>query len=375
MNLETKIDERLWNEIRSSYEDRKYSDAIRDSIFFLSDIIRNKSDLSSDGVSLVSSAFGGNNPKLKINKFQSESDFNEQKGLVHVLMGIYEMIRNPRSHSKIQDDEKIADSIILFIDYLIDLIDRSKSQFSENDYIERVFDPAFVENEKYAKLLVKEIPNKKRLDIFFLVYNEKESGMVTKLKYFFNELFNLFNNNETKQALEIISSELKKTRSDKTVKYILKILPVKLWKEIDEIARLRIENKIIDSIKDGKSFRNRDTSEGWLATWAIDYLNYFDLSEELDITIMSKLDSEERAQQDYIFTHFSDYLNSMLKNPDTWLIFIISSALQNGDKRFYTLIINKPDTIKKHFKKELKNFKEKKFEEDEIDFSDEDIPF
>jgi len=78
MNLESKIEERLWKMIQNSYEDRNYTGAIHDAIYFLSDLIREKSGLESDGVSLIGQAFGGKSPKLKVNKLQSESDKNIQ---------------------------------------------------------------------------------------------------------------------------------------------------------------------------------------------------------------------------------------------------------------------------------------------------------
>ncbi len=372
MNLETNINERLWNEIKSSYENKRFTESIKESIYYLSELIRNKTGLSGDGVSLVGNAFGGKNPKLKINKYQSESDISEQKGLLHALMGIYELIRNPRSHHRIKDDEPKADSIILFINYLISIIDKSKTQFSEVDFIDRVFDPSFVENEKYAKLLVKEIPIKRKLDIFIKVYREKESGNEYKLLYFFEALIDILNKDEKKQIFEIISDELKKTRSDKTVKYALIILPPNYWKEINETARLRIENKIIDSIKDGKHIEGEKFSGGWLATWTKRFLKHFDLADELEGTIISKLDSDDRVQQDYIFRYFTDFLNTMLKKPTSRLIVVINNGLKNGDKRFYDIFKYESDAIKKPFKEQLEGFKETPLEED---FTDEDIPF
>jgi uncharacterized protein (TIGR02391 family) len=103
MNLESKIEERLWKMIQNSYEDRNYTGAIHDAIYFLSDLIREKSGLESDGVSLIGQAFGGKSPKLKVNKLQSESDKNIQAGIAQILRGIYQAIRNPRSHEKYND--------------------------------------------------------------------------------------------------------------------------------------------------------------------------------------------------------------------------------------------------------------------------------
>jgi hypothetical protein len=46
MNLETKIDQRLWEAIEASLEKRSYTGAILDSLHFLSDLIRQKKQAS-----------------------------------------------------------------------------------------------------------------------------------------------------------------------------------------------------------------------------------------------------------------------------------------------------------------------------------------
>ncbi len=150
MNLQTKIDERLWQMLQNSYENRNYTGAILDSIYFLSDLIREKTGLTSDGVSLIGQALGGKSPKLKVNKLQSESEKNIQVGIAQILRGIYQAIRNPRSHEKWNDSKDNADAIILFINHLVNIIDESKPPFTKNEFIDRVFDPNFVIKEKYA---------------------------------------------------------------------------------------------------------------------------------------------------------------------------------------------------------------------------------
>jgi len=154
MNVEAVLDTRLWQAVQNSYESGNYTGAILDALHFLSNLIREKTGLESDGVALAGQAFGGKSPKLKVNKLQSESDKNVQRGIEQLVRGIYQGIRNPRSHEKYTDSEKDAEAIILFINYLIKTIEQSKSPFTKSDFLKRVFDPDFVRNERYAKLLV-----------------------------------------------------------------------------------------------------------------------------------------------------------------------------------------------------------------------------
>jgi len=225
MNLESKVEERLWQMIQGSYENRNYTGAILDTIYFLSDLVREKSGLSSDGISLIGQAFGGKSPKLKINKLQSDSDKNIQSGIAQILRGLYQAIRNPRSHEKYKDSKPDADCIILFVDYLIRIIDQSKTPFTKHEFFERVLEDNFVPKKRYADLLVNEIPKKQRLDIFIELYNLKEQGDGEKLKIFFESLIEKLNKDELQEVYNTISEELKTTDNDKTIRLILQIFP------------------------------------------------------------------------------------------------------------------------------------------------------
>ena len=113
MNLETVIDASLWSEISQNYEAGRFTDAIKDAMFSLTELIREKANLEGDGVSLVGQAFGGANPKIKVTKLESQSDKDIQAGTEAMLRGIYQAIRNPRSHEKYNDSKDEADAIIV----------------------------------------------------------------------------------------------------------------------------------------------------------------------------------------------------------------------------------------------------------------------
>jgi uncharacterized protein (TIGR02391 family) len=89
MTLQSSIDQRLWSSVERSYEAGDYSGAISDSFYFLSDLIREKSGLDSDGAALIGASFGGDSPVIKVNAFQTETDRSEQKGVEQMLRGMY----------------------------------------------------------------------------------------------------------------------------------------------------------------------------------------------------------------------------------------------------------------------------------------------
>ena len=311
---------------------------ILDSIHFLSQLVRDRSGLEVDGVALVGEAFGGSNPKLKVNSLQTESDKNVQKGVEQLLRGIYQGIRNPRSHEKYNDSSDDAEAIVLFINYLVRIIDRSKSPFDLDSYLERVFDPSFSESDRYAELMVAEIPLRKRWDTLIAVYRSKETRgrHWKKLRYFFRSLLNALTQEEIVSFCEVVSEELKTTQSDATVLKVLQTLPNEYWLKYEEVARIRIESKLIASIKDGKYDPDQGrSSAGGLGTWASGLEKDFVLKDELVSAIVAKLTSSDQADQDYAFQFFIGQLPQLLPVPSPYLAYILSNGLKTGDVRFY----------------------------------------
>lgn len=65
----------------------------------VADRIRYKTGFHEDGAKLVDKAFGGDNPRLVINDFLTESDRSEQRGFVNLLKGMFGMFRNTTAHN------------------------------------------------------------------------------------------------------------------------------------------------------------------------------------------------------------------------------------------------------------------------------------
>jgi uncharacterized protein (TIGR02391 family) len=60
--------------------------------------LRAKSGLTNDGALLVDGALSGDNPKLVVNAFTSDSEKSEQRGFATLLKGVFGMFRNPTAH-------------------------------------------------------------------------------------------------------------------------------------------------------------------------------------------------------------------------------------------------------------------------------------
>ena len=380
MNLETIISESLWKAIESSYSSQNFTSAIIDSIFYLSNIIRERTGMESDGVTLVGSAFGGKNPKLKVNKLQTESDRNIQKGVEQLLRGLYQGIRNPRSHEKFKDNKEDADTIILFVNYLLKIICESKSPFTKSEFLNKVFDPYFPDNARYSELLVSEIPEKHRLDILIETFREKDRGDPKKIRVFYEELLKNLKPDEKSQLIEVISEELEQVSDDDEIRHSIQILPIKFWKNLKEIVRLRIEHILIQSIESGKyNTKTSNCHSGSLGTWANNLINDFISKDDVITTLLNKLQSENHLDSDYVFQFFFRTLLESLQETEEWLqdwsLNIIIDGLKNGDMRFYTAIKNKKYLLNDKFKNKIQEYLDNFKAKEEVPEPEDDLPF
>jgi uncharacterized protein (TIGR02391 family) len=339
VNLESHVSAELWQAVRRSYETDAWSNSILDAINFLGDAIRAKTGLQSDGTALAGQALGGKNPKLRLNRLQTESEQSIQNGVEQLLRGTYQAFRNPRSHGKVNDTQTEADSIILFVNYLLSLIGHAKASFSLEACVARALEASFVPNERYAKLLVAEIPARERLQVVLNVYQRKIEGDGEKLRYFFDALIPELPEDERTECFAAISAELRETNEDTIIRTVLQALRPPYWLEIDEIARIRVENRILKAVEDGRyDIQKKKCIAGAYATWATDFLPFFTLKEELLGVLVEKLRSTSRTSQDYVFRFFLDDLDSLAEKPPQALTNILTNGLKAGDVRFFHAI-------------------------------------
>lgn len=387
INLKTKINDDLWRSIKRNYESESYSEAILDAIYYLNNLIRNKTGLKSDGTNLIGQAFGGEKPKIKVNDLQTESDWNVQKGLLLTMKGIMRAIRNPRSHDRYDDNIKDAESIIVFIDYLCRIITESKTQFSKDDYLDRVLDNNFVENKRYAELLVEEIPNGKILDISIEVYKKKEETTGSKLKLYFDVLLKKLDDEQVEKLYDVISQELRVIDSNDTIRSILQIFPMKYWNKINEISQLRIENIILKSIENG--FYDNDKGlikyhgkiyDGSLGTWiGFGNTKYISMKFNLLKILINKLESNDKQEQNYVLNYFWNDIFQLFEEvnlKDNFFRLKFEEYIKQKLKEWDVIIYNKLYSIMESDKYEdwKDTFIEeyKKFEEE---YEEMDVPF
>ena len=334
MNLKTLVREELWLAISNSYESENYKNAIVDAMHHLTDVIRERSGLDGDGAALIGKAIGGKSPKLQINKLETESERDQQKGFGQILRGLYLGIRNPRSHEKTEDTRETADAVIHFIDYLLAILAESKPPFTIEDFLTRVLDPDFVRSERYAELLADEIPSKKLGESLIEIFRRKMDGNGYNLFYMVREILSRVGEQERRDFLAAVSDELRTTQQNRSIIRTLQLLPVELWPSLDEAARIRIENKVIQSIKDGRRDRLGETNrEGVLGTWAHEYLGFYTLKQEAAEALIRKLESRNSSHRHYVAGFFLSELPRVLTHiyDIDRCMNAIAEAIKDGD--------------------------------------------
>lgn len=314
MNLQTLIKPQLWVAISNTYQAGSYSHAVLDAMHHLTQVLRERSGLDGDGQTLVGAALGGQSPVLRVNKLQTQTERDIQKGVEQILRGMYTGIRNPRSHEQVQDTKDTADGIILFINYLLGILEGAKEPFTIQGFLDQVFDTHFVQSTRYAELLVAEVPVGKRLDILIEIYRRKREGTGSNLEYVVKELLKQLPEEQITQFLSVVSEELKTTYNDTDIGLTLQVLPPDLWPRLDEAPRIRTENILIKSIIEGQVGPDGRTltGSGALGTWARDFLQYFELKLQAGVIILNRLHADESSQR-YIFRSFLDVLPSVFE--------------------------------------------------------------
>jgi uncharacterized protein (TIGR02391 family) len=332
LDLESEISASLWQAITASYTESNYTGAIQDAILALTDLIRTKSGFTADGAALIHQALGGDHPVIKINAFVTDTEQTEQRGVTELLRGFYTGIRNPRSHSKRTDTKKEADAVICFVNYLLGLIDKSKSPFDIEQILGRIFDVHFPSNTTYASLLAGEIPAGKRLEILTEVLSRNSSAKIQNLVLFTEQLVPLCKEEEQSSYYSALSDALLTAKSDGDFYRSIR-LAVPYWENCSKLARVRAENHMIESLKSGSyDFEANKLVSGFTGSWAVKLADRFILVDELKQALLAKLESPDREARGYVLKTFMNTLLNLYPEPSARLTLTVRRLIKANDR-------------------------------------------
>lgn len=107
------------------YRDKHYSDAILTAYKIVFNEIKHITNINNlDGKRLIEKAFSLNQPIIKLNELESQSDRDEQLGFMFLYTGATVGIRNPKAHDLVVQDDKMKTLAYLsFASLLLDRLD------------------------------------------------------------------------------------------------------------------------------------------------------------------------------------------------------------------------------------------------------------
>jgi uncharacterized protein (TIGR02391 family) len=76
-----------------------YFHAVLEATKGIAETVRSITGLASDGAALIDDAFGGDNPRIKINSLRTDTEQSEQRGFVNLAKGLFGTFRNPTAHA------------------------------------------------------------------------------------------------------------------------------------------------------------------------------------------------------------------------------------------------------------------------------------
>jgi len=311
MNIETKIKPELWEAVVSSYQAENYTHAIRDAMSVVTEVLRDKSGLDGDGRPLVGQALGfgkGKQPKIKVNKLQTETERNVQQGLQEILRGMYGLIRNPRNHQILNDNKDTADAIILFVNHLLDILGASQQSFTIQSFLELVTDTYFVEDAEYVERLIETIPIRKRADTLIAIYREKNWEVSNNFRLVVRILLEKLTKDEVEDFLGVVSEELQQAKKGNEVGLVIKILPPSLWPRLEQMARLRAENMLTKLLYTAEFYPNRNSSSEPACTWIASIAEHFLRKDKLRKVILDNLKKLDFNYHNFIANYLFDNL-------------------------------------------------------------------
>jgi uncharacterized protein (TIGR02391 family) len=308
MNLSTHISDRLWEAVAAPYEAGNYAHAILEGMHVITEVLREKSGLDGDGQTLVGGALGGENPKVRLNRLQTDTERNVQKGFEHILRGMYSAVRNPRSHESAIDIRENADAILYFVDYLLMSLSASRAGFSTETFLQKVTDKDYVSgSDRYSELMAADVPQGRVGDVLVALFGARETTPLQDRGRLRDALLRRASDAQIESFLAVVSDTLASTENDGDIRAAFQMLTPELWPRLREVARLRVESKIVKMIRKGRLDENRKTAE-WLATWTRDFIKRFDTREDIATVLYLQLSDENPANRRYVLGHFMPVL-------------------------------------------------------------------
>lgn len=348
----------VWKIIETNYEKESYSTAIKDLCIYLNDVVREKTELELDGTALMDKAFMGEKPLLKVNEFNTRTEKDIQQGIGFLTKGLCLSIRNPRSHKIYQDNKETADTIILFINYLLGFINKSEQYNLIDDWLELIGDSNFPRSKEYADTLFESVPKKQRLEILIEIFKQRDVISVDNIQLFTHKLISELNTTEYKSFINFLSKNIITVNIDMLLASLFILFIPEKWNDIEKLPRMRIEDIIIQYFNNYQlvsdeyySFEYPESRQ--FIRYSYGYVKYFNNRDIIYHCINAILNMLEEYGEEYEKMVVSDLkdiifsddfslkeentklLNQKInKHPDIYCTYMLDKILFEKDKKW-----------------------------------------
>jgi hypothetical protein len=185
---------------------------------------------------------------------------------------------------------------------------------------------------------------------------------------------------EKAQFWQVVSEALENASADAEFRSAIQIAE-KDWKRVSEIARIRAEHRLIESINEGEYDPARKICpRGALGTWAKDLGAEFVLQDDLVTAIVGRCCSKSLEGRLYGFQYFFQLLQQLRPTPPRGLVWSLKKRLKEEQEQIvfdalnwvtYEAFADENDEWVKAFKEAVEAFKPA----EPAEISDDDIPF
>ena len=337
----------LADAIKSHYNNKDYTEVVRDALLCMATEIRKKSDLADDdGVDLINKAFSEKNPLIKINKLSTTTEKNKQAGIRDLSKGLIEYFRNPMSHSKQTYSKRIADAILVLLDdVILDEIMDSRSINSIEDWFLEISNDLFPNTERYATNLVTTIPENKRLDLSVLLYQNRDKLTKSKDKVI-NELLKNLKPEEFKEYCEVIEKDLFGKIDENQIISLLKFITEAIWTNFSELTKTKLEDLILENTKTLEIVDYEDFNEGYIhyenGTILVNCLHILNLFSNkmdiIDILFEKYIDCNEPTQIFITDNYINIMINDNVDIKESFVDYIIERVKYRNKPYWYDRI-------------------------------------
>ena len=191
----------------------------------------------------------------------------------------------------------------MFVGYLLSQLEATKEAFTVDDFVDQLRDTEFVGSERYAELLVTEIPALKRGEVIEHLYRERHSIDLKRASFVVSTLLAALSDQQLATYLAAVSEDMRSIRDEVSIRTTMQLLTPTLWPRLGEVSRLRIETKLIKSIEGG-TIQSGGRITGALGTWAGNYLKSFTLRPQAETMVVGRMLWSNTSARDYLSEYF-----------------------------------------------------------------------